>query len=307
MALSDTPHPPALARAGIDRAAAERDIDGLVERLRGDAATRVVVVHGDRSLLADDRALGTVAPADVRDDAEWAFLGRDADGVAMLVAVTDAAADPPLRAQPPVGTRWGSLRAVGGDLSAVAAGLFVEAVALGRWLVDAPFCPACGNRTELRTAGWSRQCPVCGRQHFPRTDPAIIVAVQSVDGQRLLLGKNALWADRNMYSTFAGFVEAGESLETTIAREVCEEAGVTIRGTEYRGSQAWPYPRSLMLGFRAGVEDDAAARPDGVEIVDVRWFSRDELRAAFAGEGDVALPGTASIAYRLIADWVADA
>ncbi|MGB4777017.1 NAD(+) diphosphatase, partial [Microbacterium sp.] len=208
---------------------------------------------------------------------------------------------------------WGALRAVGGDLPAVDAGIFVEAVALGGWLVGAPFCPACGARTLVRNAGWSRNCPDCGREHFPRTDPAVIVAVTSPDRSRLLLGKNALWADRNMYSTFAGFVEAGESLEATIVREVHEEAGVTVRDLEYRGSQAWPYPRSLMLGFHATAADPEAARPDGEEIVDVRWFGRDELADALAGaratdrpgsEPGFALPGSASIARRLIADWV---
>ncbi len=111
----------------------------------------------------------------------------------------------------------------------------------------------------MRQAGWARHCPVCGREHFPRTDPAVIVAITSAhDPDRLLLGSNALW-DANRFSCFAGFVEAGESLEAAVLREVREEAGVDVRDIRYRGSQAWPYPRSLMLGFLAtSAADDAA-------------------------------------------------
>ncbi|MFT4052251.1 MAG: NAD(+) diphosphatase [Microbacterium sp.] len=317
MTRSDTAPQAALARAGIDRAAAERDEPGIVDRLRADATTRVVAVHGDRGLIATGSRLHTVAPADVRADAEWAFLGRDADGAAVLLAATPARAEPPVALTPstPGGAQWASLRAIGGELDPVDAGLLVEAVALGGWLVDAPFCPACGARTVTRLAGWARRCPSCGREHFPRTDPAVIVAVSSADGERLLLGKNALWAQRNMYSTFAGFVEAGESLETALAREIHEEAGVVVASCQYRGSQAWPYPRSLMLGFQATCTPDSVARVDGVEIVDARWFTRAELAALLAGDParglaedggrpGVSLPGTASIAYSLIVDWV---
>lgn len=313
----DAPRPPALARAGIDRAADERADEGLLARLRADPTTRVVAVHGDRALIAATGThLHTVRPADIETDVEWAFLGRDAAGTAVLLAVSAADAPPPIAAPETVPAaevtpapevtpaQWGALRAVGGELDAVDAGVLVEAVSLGRWLVDAPFCPACGTRTAVRSAGWSRRCPACAREHFPRTDPAVIVAVRSPDDTRLLLGKNALWADRNVYSTFAGFVEAGESLESTIIREIREEASVTVTDLHYRASQAWPYPRSLMLGFHATAAVGSHARADGVEIIDVRWFDRSELRAALRGEGEVSLPGTASIARRLIVDWV---
>lgn len=303
MPRSDTPQPPALARAGIDRAADERDEPGILGRLRADPAMLVVAVHGDLGLVESlAPRLHTVAVEDVRPGVEWALLGRTSAGAAVLLAVSGS--DAPAPTALPEDAAWRSLRAAGGDLEPVDAGLLVEAVALGRWLVEAPFCPACGARTEVRMAGWSRHCPSCGREHFPRTDPAVIVAVESADGERLLLGKNALWADRNVYSTFAGFVEAGESLESTIVREVREEAGVTVEASTYRGSQSWPYPRSLMLGFRATVAADAVPHPDGVEIVDARWFDRAELRRALAGEGEVGLPGNASIAHRLIVDWV---
>lgn len=301
----DAPPPP-LARAGIDRAAEERDTPDLVLTLAADTATRVIPVHGDRALVAASGAsLVRLAPSAVPADSLQAFLGRSADGVPVLLAVLDAESD--VLPAAVADASWASLRDAGGRLDSVDAGLFVEAVALGRWIVDAPFCSACGARTEVRAAGWARHCPSCGREHFPRTDPAVIVAIHDEGDARLLLGKNALWAERNMYSTFAGFVEAGESLEAAIVRELREEAGVEVIASHYRGSQGWPYPRSLMLGFHAVVRGDLAPRPDGVEIVDTRWFTRSELRTALAdpGAAGFALPGTASIARRLIEDWVA--
>jgi len=290
--------PPPLARAVIDRAADERMDEELLSSARVDPSSRVVLLHGDRAPVHEG-ALALAAPSEAPDGAEWAFLGRDADGRAMLVAAIPASAEEP---EPPQG-QWASLRAVGGDLPADEAGRFVQALSIGRWLIDAPFCPACGAHTQVSQAGWSRVCPSCGRTHFPRTDPAVIVAVASADGERLLLGRNAAWGDTPVYSTFAGFVEAGESLETTVHREVAEEAGVRLDRLRYRGSQAWPYPRSLMLGFTAHAIDDDEARPDGEEIVDVRWFSRDEVRRGLAGEGEVRLPGPASIARSLITRW----
>ena len=311
---------PALAGPGLDRSAEERSEEGLLDRLRADAATRVLVVHGDVVPLgsggtaaedassrgwgdtgrpAEHPTLELVPPDEVPEAAEWAFLGRGADGTPILSATFDREAS--VLIDPPGG--WGSLRTVGADLSSAEASTFVEALSLGRWLLEAPFCPACGTRTLVRNAGWSRHCPHCGREHFPRTDPAVIVAVTSAqDPDLVLLGSNAAWgADR--FSCFAGFAEAGESLESTVVREVYEEAGVQVGDLRYRGSQAWPYPRSLMVGFHATAVDDSAAQADGDEIAAVRWFTRDEIGAGLSGEGDFLLPGRASIAHRLIADW----
>ena len=307
---------PALAARGIDRAAAERAVPELLDGLRADASTRVLVLSGDRAPMRDGR-LALVPAAMVPDGAEWALLGRDADGSAIVAAVFDAAvldADAEPSALFPAESgriAWASLRAVGGTLEADDAALFVEALSLGRWLLDAPYCPFCGTRTHVHSAGWSRLCPSCGREHFPRTDPAVIMIVTSAtDPDRLLLGSNALWgADR--FSCFAGFVEAGESLETAVARELEEEAGIPDGDVVYRSSQAWPYPRSLMLGFEAQSANDALARPDGEEIAEVRWFTRAEIAAALADAQDAdasesfLLPGPSSIAYRLIADWCA--
>lgn len=299
------PHPPRraqppLARGGIDRAAGERAAD-ILAAARADARTAVLIVCGDRAPLAAGGAtVHLVAPGDVPEGAQWAFLGRSG-AAAVLCAAFPADTEEPVEA--PGG--WAGLRAIGGDLEPADAGLLVQAVALGRWLVDAPHCSGCGALAEVRDAGWSRRCPSCGREHFPRTDPAVIVAVESEDRTHLLLGSNALWG-QNRYSCFAGFVEAGESLEATVAREIAEESGIRVSRVEYRGSQAWPYPRSLMVGFRAVAARDDDARPDGEEIVSVRWFTRTEIVDAFAGRGEIVLPGPASIAHTLIRDWAGE-
>lgn len=280
----------------FDRADELRGEPGVLERLRTDRSTRVIVVS-DRRARVDGAALVRVAPAEV-GDADWALLGRDADGVAVLLAVVDASADSIDSA--PAET-WMGVRDTGGILDRAETGLLIGAVALADWLTGHRHCPACGSATELRQAGWSRRCPVCGREHFPRTDPAVIVAIESQDGERLLLGANANWGGR-MYSCFAGFVEAGESLEATVHREILEEAGVRLRRLRYVASQPWPYPRSLMIGFRATAENEDAA-PDGTEIIDARWLTRAEIGTALADRGPVGLPGPASVARALIVDW----
>lgn len=299
MTASDSTHFSPLAGAALDRAAQERAQPGLLTRMREQETTRVLVLSGDRAPLAGPAELRWVTPAEVPDGAEWAFLGRDEDDHALLTAVFEATDEEPFAA--PGG--WGGLRAVGAAIDAEDASAFVEALSLGRWLLEAPFCPACGALTMVVDAGWSRRCPSCGRQHFPRTDPAVIVAITSAaDPDLLLLGSNALWG-QDRFSCFAGFVEAGESLETAVRREVAEESGVEVTDVRYLGSQAWPYPRSLMLGFLATAVDDASARADGDEIAAVRWFTRAEIGAGLAGDGDVSLPGPASIAHRLISRW----
>ncbi|MDY0909316.1 NAD(+) diphosphatase [Microbacterium sp. CFBP9034] len=299
MTAPDSTRLPPLAGAAVDRAADERATPDLIATSRADASTRVLVLAGDSAPLAAPARLQWTPAAAVPEGGEWAFLGRDDAGAALLAAVFEAA-DHELFPAP---SGWAGLRAVGGALDDVDAAAFVEALSLGRWLIDAPFCPACGARTVVGDAGWSRRCPSCGRQHFPRTDPAVIVAITSAtDPDLLLLGSNALWG-ANRFSCFAGFVEAGESLEAAVRREIAEESGIEVSQLAYHGSQAWPYPRSLMLGFLATAVRDDAARADGDEIVAVRWFTRAEIGAGLAGEGDLTLPGPASIAHRLIADW----
>jgi NAD+ diphosphatase len=295
MTLSGTAHG---NPARFDRSAEERAATDLTEA-RADASVRVLVVAGDAAPLAAPDRILWVSPEDVPDDAVWAFLGRSEVGERLLVAALPARESDIFPA--PAG--WASLRVAAPMLSPAEADAFVTGLSLSRWLLDAPFCPACGTRCDVRDAGWSRRCPHCGRQHFPRTDPAVIVAITSAaDPDALLLGSNVLWGP-DRFSCFAGFAEAGESLEGAVHREVLEESGVAVMNVRYRGSQAWPFPRSLMVGFLATAVDDAAARADGEEIASLRWFSRAEIGAGLAGTSALRLPGPASISHRLISDW----
>lgn len=278
----------------IDLSAEERLDDGLIDRLRGEELTLVVSVNGDR-IATVEGAIAFASPTAV-EVATWAFLGRAPSGAGVLLAVVDDS-----DAAAPSG-EWSAFRDAAVGMSPPEVNLGTSAVALGRWLADASFCPACGSATEQRMSGWARACTSCGREHFPRTDPAVIVALMSADRQRLLLGANAMWHGK-MFSCFAGFVEAGESAESAIHRELFEEAGVRVRDVRYIESQAWPYPRSLMLGYHATVVDEEAVRPDGKEIVQARWFTRDEIRRGLAGELDVRIPRGISVAHRLIRAW----
>ena len=194
-----------------------------------------------------------------------------------------------------------ALRAVGHALSAHDAGLATPAVALAAWHARARFCSVCGGRTTVGQAGWVRRCSVCGALDFPRADPAVIMAVTD-DADRIVLVHGARWAP-GRYSTVAGYVEAGESGEAAVVREVAEETGLRVASVELVASQPWPFPRSLMLGYRARLAPgERPARPDGQEVTDVVVLSRSELEAALAA-GAVVLPGPTSIARMLIEDW----
>ncbi len=193
-----------------------------------------------------------------------------------------------------------TLREAGPLLPVVEAELIAMAAALAAWHRVAQYCPTCGTHTNVSSGGTSRWCPSCEKDIFPRTDPAIIVAITDAE-DRLLLARQGVWA-AGRHSVLAGFVEAGEALEQTVHREVLEESGLQVEDVTYFGSQPWPFPRSIMLGFRArAVTTDI--RVDGEEIVSGRWFTRSELLEAVA-TGTVVLPGEASIAFRLIRNWL---
>lgn len=192
-----------------------------------------------------------------------------------------------------------SLRAVSAALDETLRDVATTAVALHNWHASAPHCGACGGLGEVRTGGHSRVCLTCGRVRFPRTDPAIIVAVTDPD-DRILLARPPSWATTRM-SLVAGFVEAGECLEQAVEREVAEEVGLRVRNETYLASQPWPFPRSLMVGFHA-VCDDTNFTVDGDEVEQAGWFSRSRLDEAVRS-GEVSLPGQSSIASRIITAW----
>jgi len=188
------------------------------------------------------------------------------------------------------------LRSVAGDLVWDEAGILAYARAMVLWRERHRYCGRCGQRTVAVQGGHVLQCSnsACGHQQFPRIDPAVIVLVTYKD--QVLLGRQAAWP-AGRYSTIAGFVEPGESLEDAIAREVWEETGVRIAATQYQSSQPWPFPSSLMLGFTAIASEPDIRRIDD-ELEDVRWLTRAQIAA-----GEVALPNPVSISFRLIEDW----
>jgi NAD+ diphosphatase len=196
--------------------------------------------------------------------------------------------------------RFQELRAAAPMLGGPDAALLAYAKGLTHWHSRHRFCGVCGHATRSEEAGHVRRCtdPACATSHFPRTDPAVIMLV--TDGERCLLGRQAAW-QKGMYSTLAGFVEPGESLEEAVAREVFEEAGVRVGRVHYHSSQPWPFPASLMIGFHAEASDPRIVLDDD-ELTDARWFTRAQVRAP-AAHG-FTIPGPDSIARRLIDDWV---
>ncbi|GAB3408927.1 hypothetical protein GCM10027515_26860 [Schumannella luteola] len=304
-----------LSRAELDRDHLSRatPIDELLDA----ADARVVLLHDGHALVDGARLVllptASAAARAARAGGFALYLGRtlaeapDAAlgaAVSALVITDEEAAAAALEAARASGLdlSWGDLRRLGADMSTRDAGIFTEALALANWHRSYGFAPASGRATEHGQAGWTRVDAETGKEFFPRTDAAIIVGVTDAD-DRLLLGSNALWpADR--FSLLAGFVEPGESLEAAVVREVFEESGVRVTDPRYLGSQPWPFPASLMVGFLARVADGAGVetRPDGEEILDLRWFTRDELAAAVA-DGSLRLPGRSSIARAIIEEW----
>ena len=193
-----------------------------------------------------------------------------------------------------------TLREVGAFLSARDIGLAVHAQGLANWHKKHPRCAICGEKTVVVLAGAVRRCPADQSEHYPRTDSAIIVLVKD-DQDRVLLGRQKVWP-KNRFSTFAGFVEPGESFENCVTREVMEEAGVKLKEINYLGSQPWPFPASLMIAFEAITTTPELARPDGEEIEEIRWFTRDEMKSAIA-EKSLILPLEISVARQMIKAW----
>jgi len=305
--VRDAPPPLPLARAGVDRAAHRRDDDAWLARAWADPRTRVLVVDDGRVRVRDPAdgsdapRLVLVPPAEA-PEGERFLLGVDGEGVDGEGVAVFAVAGPLGAGTAPdgdAGVRLSDLRGVGASLEDSDAGLLVHAVALEAWHRTHRRCPRCGAATETHQAGHQRRCPEDGSLHFPRTDPAVIMLVVDAD-DRALLGRQTRWPE-GRFSTLAGFVEPGESLEQAVAREVGEEVGLTVTDAQYVGSQPWPFPASLMLGFVARACDvDVTA--DGDEIAEARWFTREGLSRAVA-TGEVRLPPPVSIARRLVEGW----
>ena len=298
----------ALARGTVDRVTEKRHDKAWLDAAWQDPRTRVFAVSGGRALVRIDDDLAELifsssaqAPVGIR-----MLLGQDPDGVVYfgVDAKLPAAAELPAPADgtPAAaggangadgasavadGVRPASLREVGSLLGARDAGLFTHAVALANWHDTHTHCPLDGTPTAPEPGGHSSRCPQDGTEHFPRTDPAVIMLVTDPD-DRCLLARNAAWPGRRV-SILAGFVDPGESAEQAVVREVGEETGIKVTNVRYVGSQPWPMPRSLMLGFRADAAAGQDITVDQDELAEAHWFSRDGLLAAIEA-GEIALP-----------------
>ncbi|GAA1021870.1 NTP pyrophosphohydrolase [Acrocarpospora pleiomorpha] len=285
-----------LARSTIDRSAVLRQDTAWLERAWAEDRTRVVLVRKGETLVRRHEGGSDLVllPPGQAPAGQRYLLGVDATNIAYFAVHAEL---PEIS-----GAEVAGLRQAGALLGDRDAGLLVYAVALEAWHGTHEFCPQCGSRTEITAGGHVRTCPQDGSQHFPRVDPAVIMAVYD-DDDRILLARGPQWPEGRM-SVLAGFVEPGESLEQAVIREVLEEVGVTVKAPRYLGSQPWPFPRSLMLGFFARAATTELTR-DPEEIAEARWFTRAELLAALES-GDLRLPPPVSIARRLIETWYGD-
>jgi NAD+ diphosphatase len=285
----------------LDRIAhLRKDAEFVADALQG-AAARIVPVYESRILVQRGPDGWSAAYAESAHlallpalAAEPVMLGRFGDCIYFAAEVPS---QEPVQALFPEGSvRFEDLRMTGGQLPGQQAGVLAYARAMLYWRSRHRFCGACGRPTRSASAGHVMKCTndACSIDHFPRLDPAIIVLV--TDGERALLGRQASWP-AGRYSTIAGFVEPGESLEDAVAREVLEETGVTVLDSSYHSSQPWPFPSSLMIGYTAFASGESIPRADE-ELEDVRWFTRREIASGFPG-----LPPPQSVSFRLIEHW----
>lgn len=302
----DLRDPARLAAAWPGALVLEVDPDGgadIVEHFGGDGAVAAgsgPAPDGDGwgSATLGDTPVLLMRPAKIYGAAPPA-------GAVLLGRMRPPAAEADVWAVPVADRRGRPLRDVGALLGDTDAGLFTTATALLSWHRQGGFCPGCGLASSPTESGWTRICPR-GHQEFPRTDPAVIMLVHDGAGQ-MVLARQSVWPPHR-YSVLAGFVEAGEALEATVVREVAEEIGVQVDQVGYLGSQPWPFPRSLMIGFTARAQPDAPLVPRDGEIEQARWVDRDRIRALLAAGGDdgeLALPPPISIARRMIEGWAA--
>jgi NAD+ diphosphatase len=324
---------PALSRSTVDRQETLRtDRDRLFSRWP-DARVVLIARDGRTPVRADDHSvLSTRKALDFGDEPpeDAMFLG-EWQGADYWTLPGEPAGEGELvelrgswgffeQAQEVDGEVWVELRGHGDLVDDTSAGLFTTALALRHWHRRGRFCAKCGGRTRVEQFGWATKCESCGREEYPRTDPAVICLVHddtAVNGERVLLARQPVWPE-GRFSVLAGFVEAGESLEGCVAREIREEVGVDVSDVRYLGSQPWPFPRSIMLGFAAKADPAQPLRPADGEIEQALWVSREELRTAFEnsraggtaqptpigdGAATMILPGNSSIARVMLEAW----
>jgi len=302
-AAADSPALPPFTGMALDRVSTERKDGGWVRSRMADPGTRVIAAGRDGVLVAGDEAPELVR-GPVRDGwlSEPILLGLDDGGAALFAVDVDGLAAEE-RSRALNGNRLMSLREAGAVMVPAEAGLAAYVMALLNWHRRHRFCANCGHATDVAEGGGLRQCPRCGANHFPRTDPVVIMTVEHDD--RLLLGRRAGWPPGRL-SVLAGFVSPGESAEEAVVREVEEESGIIARDPVFVASQPWPFPASLMLGFHA-VADGGEPRVADDELEEVHWLHRDAIaEAAGGGDPGFQLPPPVSIARFLIDRWISE-
>ncbi len=291
----------------LDRGERERRDERWIEEQKTHPASRFLPISDLNILISDSaspelRWLSFEEKTQLGLDAKVFFLGSYSGRSHFVIDVSgeDAAVG---RLCGDGQLKFEDARTAGENLSVLEAGLVAQARSQVAWHSRHGFCSVCGEKTHAERGGGVRRCPACGAEHFPRTDPVVIVVVH--DGERCLLGqsRNRAAFRGNRYSALAGFMDQGESVEEAVAREVMEESGIGIKNVRYHSSQPWPFPSSLMIGCHAEAATTEIAMDDE-EMSDVRWFSREEVLLALEGRSDeLTVPGPIAIAHHLLKAW----
>ncbi len=294
-------HPSQIDRAGELRTN-QSTLDGLWQRAKIlHIADGRIAAHGEKLTLASAAQISTIAASGKFIEGSRYFLGLDLTDQSPYFVwdsrwvgdVTDEVKS----------EGFTTLREIGAQLSPTESELALHATALSNWHLAHPRCPRCGGPTRVDLGGAARYCDADQSQHHPRTDSAVIVLIKD-RADRILLGHQPVWPE-GRFSTFAGFLEPGETFEQCVSREVFEESHIKVSEIKYLGSQPWPFPASIMIAFEAVTDNPEAAQGDGEEITEVKWFSRAELKAA-AADGSLLLPPTISVARKMIEGWLGE-
>ena len=283
---------PGFTGGTLSRVADHRNDAEAFAAAMGDWRARLLKLDGYDPEITEDGRLGWTIVTEAPDDAHIVLLGFD-EGRPRFAAAPEGVPAPPLRSP-------ALFRALD-QLEAGEAATYAMARSVLDWNARHRFCANCGTLTESFRAGWGRKCGNCATEHFPRVDPVVIMIAEH-DG-RALLGRQPSWP-AGRYSALAGFLEPGESIEEAVAREIQEEAGVSVSGVRYVASQPWPFPSQLMIAC-IGIADDDAITLDDNELETAGWFTRDEVRAALAGDGPFVAPPNYAIAHTLLTRWAA--